>query len=322
MAWRSSARMALWCRRAIQMALAQRRASGTPRRAKSAREHLSVLSQPEQSRSTRKKEWHPCLQTHHHFNFSTAAQKCMKWGVALMHGWASMQLLVCSSFVGSTPHTSLPTCACGGPQEYRFASSFMNVTPIPFKKGLLLHPPACSVPLEVRVEGDKDPLYEFSMQDVGRVTEAPVLPFNAYGTLAWARNEFENNSASSQRVQTEDLLIRLSGKRADVLAACNLILLVRLFQWVVPLRLGSKMHREEMPPAKDACIMLSAVFALCALMPDARHSICCAALQVFFLLKESELTPTGANLLDGRFAVFGYVTEDSDAVGYMQVRKS
>mmetsp|Transcript_9752 Transcript_9752/g.26429 ORF Transcript_9752/g.26429 Transcript_9752/m.26429 type:complete len:447 (+) Transcript_9752:63-1403(+) len=95
-----------------------------------------------------------------------------------------------------------------------------------------------TVPLEVRVEGDKDPLYEFSMQDVGRVTEAPVLPFNAYGTLAWARNEFENNSASSQ---------------------------------------------------------------------------------VFFLLKESELTPTGANLLDGRFAVFGYVTEDSDAVGYMQV---
>lgn len=41
--------------------------------------------------------------------------------------------------------------------------------------------------------------------------------------------------------------------------------------------------------------------------------------QVFFLLKESELTPTGANLLDGRFAVFGYVTQNQDAVGNMQV---
>jgi hypothetical protein len=43
---------------------------------------------------------------------------------------------------------------------------------------------------------------------------------------------------------------------------------------------------------------------------------------VFFLLKESELTPSGANLLDGRYAVFGYVTEGQDALGYMKVRLS
>lgn len=42
--------------------------------------------------------------------------------------------------------------------------------------------------------------------------------------------------------------------------------------------------------------------------------------QVFFLLKESELTPSGANLLDGRYAVFGYVTEGQDALGSMKVR--
>ena len=30
------------------------------------------------------------------------------------------------------------------------------------------------------------------------------------------------------------------------------------------------------------------------------------------LLQESELTPTGANLLDGRYAVFGYVIEGAD----------
>ena len=41
--------------------------------------------------------------------------------------------------------------------------------------------------------------------------------------------------------------------------------------------------------------------------------------KVFFLLKESELTPSGANLLDGRYAVFGYVVEGQDALGYFKV---
>ncbi|KAG2448190.1 hypothetical protein HYH02_006775 [Chlamydomonas schloesseri] len=94
------------------------------------------------------------------------------------------------------------------------------------------------VPFEVRVQGEKEPIYDFTLEDLGRVNEQPVLPFNAYGTLAWARNEFENNSASSQ---------------------------------------------------------------------------------VFFLLKESELTPTGSNLLDGRFAVFGYITQGQDALADFRV---
>lgn len=94
------------------------------------------------------------------------------------------------------------------------------------------------LPLEIRVQGESQPIYEFSLEDLGRVNEQPVLPFNAYGTLAWARNEFENNSASSQ---------------------------------------------------------------------------------VFFLLKDSELTPVGANLLDGRFSVFGYVVSGQDALGSMKV---
>lgn len=96
------------------------------------------------------------------------------------------------------------------------------------------------VPMEIRVAGDKDPVpvYEINLEDLGRFNEQPVLPFNAYGTLAWARGEFDNNSASSQ---------------------------------------------------------------------------------VFFLLKESELTPSGANLLDGRYAVFGYAVEGQDALGLMRV---
>ncbi len=37
--------------------------------------------------------------------------------------------------------------------------------------------------------------------------------------------------------------------------------------------------------------------------------------QFFFLLFEPELTPAGSNLLDGRYAVFGYVIEGQDVLG-------
>jgi cyclophilin family peptidyl-prolyl cis-trans isomerase len=90
------------------------------------------------------------------------------------------------------------------------------------------HHQLCRIPLEIKTAKDKEPVYEYSLEDLGRPNDQPVLPFNAFGTLAWARSEFDNNSASSQ---------------------------------------------------------------------------------VFWLLKESELTPSGANLLDGRYAVFGYVVE-------------
>jgi len=35
--------------------------------------------------------------------------------------------------------------------------------------------------------------------------------------------------------------------------------------------------------------------------------------------QESELTPSGANLLDGRYAVFGYVVEGQDLLTQLQV---
>lgn len=95
-----------------------------------------------------------------------------------------------------------------------------------------------TIPFELMVQKDKVPVYEETLEDNGRFNEQPVLPFNAYGTVAMARSEFEANDASSQ---------------------------------------------------------------------------------FFFLLKESELTPTGSNLLDGRFAVFGYVVENPDLLGELQV---
>jgi len=36
------------------------------------------------------------------------------------------------------------------------------------------------------------------------------------------------------------------------------------------------------------------------------------------LLQESELTPTGSNLLDGRFAVFGYVVDNATLLADLQ----
>jgi cyclophilin family peptidyl-prolyl cis-trans isomerase len=36
-------------------------------------------------------------------------------------------------------------------------------------------------------------------------------------------------------------------------------------------------------------------------------------------MQESELTPSGANLLDGRYAVFGYVVEGQDLLTQLQV---
>ena len=55
-----------------------------------------------------------------------------------------------------------------------------------------------TVPLEIMVRGDKVPQYGETLEDSGRFREDPALPFNAFGTLAWARDEFDNNSASSQ----------------------------------------------------------------------------------------------------------------------------
>lgn len=37
-----------------------------------------------------------------------------------------------------------------------------------------------------------------------------------------------------------------------------------------------------------------------------------ASSQFFFLLKESELTPSGTNILDGRYSVFGYVVDGQE----------
>ncbi|KAK6155181.1 hypothetical protein DH2020_009429 [Rehmannia glutinosa] len=95
-----------------------------------------------------------------------------------------------------------------------------------------------TIPLEIMVNGEKAPFYGETLEELGLYKAQTRLPFNAFGTMAMAREEFENNSASSQ---------------------------------------------------------------------------------VFWLLKESELTPSNANILDGRYAVFGYVTDNEDFLADLKV---
>lgn len=94
-----------------------------------------------------------------------------------------------------------------------------------------------AVPLEVLAEGDKKPTYGITLEEAGRYTDMPVLPFSAFGALAMARPESEVNGASSQ---------------------------------------------------------------------------------IFFFLFEPELTPAGRNLLDGRYTVFGYVTEGKEVLDQLK----
>ncbi|KAM7509924.1 hypothetical protein LguiB_008799 [Lonicera macranthoides] len=95
-----------------------------------------------------------------------------------------------------------------------------------------------TIPLEIMAEGEKAPFYGATLEELGLYKAQTKLPFNAFGTMAMAREEFENDSASSQ---------------------------------------------------------------------------------VFWLLKESELTPSNANILDGRYSVFGYVTQNEDYLADLKV---
>ncbi len=90
-----------------------------------------------------------------------------------------------------------------------------------------------AIPLEVLVKGDREPMYEITLEDAGRFREQPVLPFSSFGAMALARPGEDPNGGSSQ---------------------------------------------------------------------------------FFFFLFEPELTPAGANLLDGRYAIFGYVVDGKEVL--------
>lgn len=69
------------------------------------------------------------------------------------------------------------------------------------------------------VQGDKEPVYEENLEDNGRFNEQPVLPFNAFGSLALARSEFETNSGSSQVFWLLKVILDLNSARFCVFQA-------------------------------------------------------------------------------------------------------
>jgi hypothetical protein len=54
-------------------------------------------------------------------------------------------------------------------------------------------------------------------------------------------------------------------------------------------------------------------------LPSQEFDADSASSQIFFLLKESELTPSQANILDGRYAVFGYIVDNEDFLADLKV---
>ncbi|HAC62202.1 MAG TPA: peptidylprolyl isomerase [Cyanothece sp. UBA12306] len=90
-----------------------------------------------------------------------------------------------------------------------------------------------AIPIEVFVKGDQEPIYEFTLEDLGIYLPDLALPFNAYGTLALGHPSSDPNGGSSQ---------------------------------------------------------------------------------FFFFKFDSELTPPGFNLMDGRYSVFGYLVDGKEVL--------
>lgn len=55
-----------------------------------------------------------------------------------------------------------------------------------------------AIPLEILIRGDVEPTYHYTLEEIGRYREQPVLPFSAYGTVALARPEADADGGSSQ----------------------------------------------------------------------------------------------------------------------------
>ncbi|TVQ63292.1 MAG: peptidylprolyl isomerase [Spirulina sp. DLM2.Bin59] len=55
-----------------------------------------------------------------------------------------------------------------------------------------------AIPLEILVKGDKEPIYEITLEDAGLYLADLALPFNAYGAMALARPSDDPNGGSSQ----------------------------------------------------------------------------------------------------------------------------
>lgn len=70
-------------------------------------------------------------------------------------------------------------------------------------------------------------------------------------------------------------------------------------------------HLRTLESTGTSQLFLSMLLVLLQWLAE-RQSQTRRVLSFFFLLKESELTPSGTNILDGRYSVFGYVIDGQD----------
>ena len=96
-----------------------------------------------------------------------------------------------------------------------------------------------AIPLEVLVAGDEKPTYRYTLEQLGRYLDVPIIPFNAYGAVALAHPNSNPNGGSSQ---------------------------------------------------------------------------------FFFFKFDTELTPPGFNLMDGRYSVFGYTVKGKELIAEMTTK--
>ena len=127
-----------------------------------------------------------------------------------------------------------------------------------------------TIPLEIFVKQDAEPMYGTTTEDDGRGYSATRLPFQAYGTLGAHCHD-----------RVIDVYIHGPGR-----------------VWIVAL--------ERVIEVTDR-IALS--YHTKTGMAREEYVADSASSQVFWLLFESDLTPAGKNLLDGRYACFGYTIE-------------
>ena len=154
------------------------------------------------------------------------------------------------------------------------------------------------------VKGDKGPIYGATFDDDGRGGYASILPFNAYGALGMAREEYDPDSASSQffwllfdsdlTPAGEPTCLTPPVNRCFLLGGSSLPPTLRL-QWLLPARC-----------LPGRAISTRSAFGVARLVSGRAHKALFSR-NIVPLTKAS--TVAGKNLLDGRYACFGYTVD-------------
>lgn len=158
-----------------------------------------------------------------------------------------------------------------------------------------------NVPLEVFPVGAKAPVYGATFDEEGYGGAAATIPFQVRaGGQGWGQGE----DGAGGREQASAESGRAGGRRER------------------------RRRTRPAPRAARACTLTRRASAARARTPQAygalgmareEYSADSASSQWFWLLFDSDLTPAGKNLLDGRYACFGYTIDGQDQLRAVKV---